>query len=188
MFISLFRFKFKLIIPIVALSIIIPIFMGLTINYYKELRIYKVSQIVLDNPEKILAMDLSVSERVNHIIFPILGLVEGRGLPRGYGKFNAYLLSKKENKKYKVLFSHPSSRGSNRILSGHGKGFFELGAIGLLISIGLFSAFRFGFSNSQFLFGFVLYFLLLFTALPFMTATVPFIVGNSLFLRLSFKK
>jgi|AntRauTorckE5430_2_1112549.scaffolds.fasta_scaffold00982_9 hypothetical protein len=182
-FILLFRLNLKSILSISVLSIIITIFMALTIDLYKELRIYKVSQVILVHPEIVLATDFSVSERVNHIIFPIISLVDGVGLPRGYGKFNDYLLSKKENKKYKAFFSHPFEGGSNRILSGHGKGFFELGAVGLLISIGLFSAFRFGFSNPQFLFGFILYFLLLFASLPFMTATVPFIIGNVLYLK-----
>lgn len=181
--ILLMRLNLKVIFVVSALFLTASVFTFLTIDLYKESRMYKISQIVLDRPERILAVDLSVSERVNHVIFPVVGLVESRGLPRGYGKFNNYLLSKKEDKKYEVFFSHPLSRGSNRILSGHGKGYFELGGIGILISIGLFSAFKFRFSNPQFLFGFILYFSLLFMALPFMTATVPFIIGNSLFLR-----
>ncbi len=182
-FISMLRFNIKLIFTVSALVITTSIFMVLTIDLYKDLRIYKISQIVLDHPETILAVDLSVSERVNHVVFPIIGLIEGGGLPRGYGKFSAYLLSKNRSGNYKAFFSHPLTRGSSRILSGHGKVFFEMGGIGLLVSIGIFAAFRFGFSNPPFLFGFTFYFLLLFAALPFMTATVPFIIGNSLFLR-----
>lgn len=181
--ILLMRINLKVILTVFALFVMTSIFTFLTIDLYKESRMYKISQIVVDRPERILAVDLSVSERVNHVIFPIVGLVEGWGLPRGFGKFHGYLLSKIENKKYKILFAHPLSRGSNRILSGHGKGYFELGGVGLLISIGIFSAFKFRLSSPQFLFGFILYFLLLFMALPFMTATVPFVIGNSLFLR-----
>jgi hypothetical protein len=179
----LMKLNWKVIFTVSALFLAGSIFTYLTIDLYRESRIYKISEIVLDRPERILAVDLSISERVNHVIFPVIGLVEGGGVPRGFGKFNNYLLSKIENKKYKILFAHPLSRGSNRILSGHGKGYFELGGVGLLISVGIFSAFKFRFSNPQFLFGFILYFLLLFMALPFMTATVPFVIGNSLFLR-----
>lgn len=182
-FIVSHRINLKLILSVAVLSIIIPVFMALTINWYKELRIYKVSQIILDNPERILAADFSVSERVNHVVFPIVGMVENRFLPSGFGTFGKYLTEKKDSGQYEVFFSHTFFRPSNRILSGHGKVLFEMGGIGLLVSIGLFSAFKFGFSSPPFLFGFTLYFLLLFAALPFMTATVPFIIGNCLFLK-----
>lgn len=183
LFILLLRPNLKLILSVAALFIIIPVFMTLTVDSYKELRIYKVSQIILDKPERILAADYSVSERVNHIIFPILGMIENRFLPSGFGTFGEYLTKKKDSGKYEVFFSHVFFRPSSRILSGHGKILFEMGGIGLLVSIGLFFAFKFGFSSPPFLFGFTLYFLLLFAALPFMTATVPFVIGNSLYLK-----
>lgn len=181
--ILMLRLNLKLILSVSVLSIIISIFMIFTIDLYKESRIYKISQIVLDRPERILAADFSVSERVNHVVFPIVGMIENRFVPAGFGEFGKYLTEKKDSGEYRMFFVHHFFRASNRILSGHGKVFFELGAIGLLISIGIFSAFKFGFSNSPFLFGFLFYFLLLFAALPFMTATVPFIIGNSLFLK-----
>ena len=182
-FILLLRLNIKLILTISILSILISFFFVLTIDLYKELRIYKVSQIAIEHPKAILKTDFSVSERVNHVVFPIVGMVENWFLPSGFGTFGEYLTEKKDSGKYKIFFSHVFFRPSNRILSGHGKVFFELGGIGLLVSIGLFSAFKFGFSRSSFLFGFIFYFLLLFAALPFMTATVPFIIANSLFLR-----
>jgi hypothetical protein len=181
--IMLVRLNVKLILSITALSIVVSVFLVSTIDLYKELRIYKISRVVLDNPEIILATDFSVSERVNHIVFPVVGMVENKFIPSGYGKFDEYLIAKKNSTTYEVFFRHKLFRPSNRILSGHGKVFFELGGIGLLISIGLFFAFKFGFSNPQILFGFILYYLLLFAALPFMTATVPFIVGNILYIR-----
>lgn len=177
------RFNVKIILGVTALSIITGIFITFTIDYYKELRIYEILEIVAESPEIILATDFSVSERVNHMVFPIVGLIEGGGVPRGFGNFGDYLTDKKNSGEYKVFFSHRYFRGSTRILSGHGKGFFELGGIGLLISIGLFSAFRYGLSDLAILFGFIFYYLLLFAALPFMTATVPFIAGNILYLR-----
>lgn len=181
--ISMLRLKMKLIMSVVAISLLVSIFLASSTNLYKESRIYRISQIMRNHPEIILAIDFSVSERVNHVVFPVVGMVENLLLPAGFGNFGKYLTEKKDSKEYKVFFSHALFRPSNRILSGHGKILFELGGIGLLISIGIFSAFKFGLSKSPFLFGFILYFLLLFAALPFMTATVPFIIANILYLR-----
>lgn len=183
LFILMLRFNLKSIASFSAFFIIIAAFLILTADYYKELRIYQVSEIILEHPERLLATDYSVSERVNHILFPIVGMFENKFLPHGFGKFGKYLTEQKDSGRYNIFFLHHFFRPSNRILSGHGKVFFELGGIGLLISIGLFSAFKFGLSTPPFLFGFIFYFVLLFAALPFMTATVPFVLGNCLFLK-----
>lgn len=182
-FILLMRLNLRVVLSVIAFSIALSTVGVLTINLYENSRIYSVVKAASSHPEKVLALDLSISERVNHVIFPIVGMIEGAGRPRGYGEFNDYLLAKMNDERYDVFFAHPLSRGSSRILSGHGKGYFELGFVGLLISFSIFSAFRFKFIDLHFLFGFILYFLLLFMALPFMTATVPFIIGNVLYIR-----
>ena len=154
-----------------------------TKEYYEETRVYEIVELVAEKPELILAADYSVAERINHMVFPVVGLVENYFLPHGYGQFDEYLTEKKESGEYQIFFSHQFFKAALRILSGHGKAFFELGFVGLFISIGILMSFWFGLRLPEFLFAFIFFYLLLFAALPFMTATVPFILGNILYIR-----
>ena len=181
--VQIFQLRIKIILLIGFGIVLAGLIISQTKELYKGTRINEIVELVVSNPEIILAKDYSVAERVNHMVFPVISLYEAKLFPHGYGKFGDYLSQKREEGEYKVFFSHNYFNESKRILSGHGKGYFELGFFGLVISFGILSCFFYSFNDPLMVFSFLLYFLLLFAALPFMTATVPFLLGNILFLR-----
>jgi hypothetical protein len=183
LFFQILQLRLKIIVMLGFGIVLVGLVISQTKELYKGTRINEIVELVVSNPEIILAKDYSVAERVNHMVFPVVSLYEGKLFPYGYGKFGDYLSAKREGGEYKVFFSHNYFNESKRILSGHGKGYFELGFFGLVISFGILSCFLFSFKDPVMLFSFILYFLLLFAALPFMTATVPFLLGMVLFLR-----
>lgn len=180
---QIFQLRLKIIMFLGAGIVLVGLVISQTKELYKGTRINEIVELVVSNPEIILAKDYSVAERVNHMVFPVISLYEAKLFPYGYGKFGDYLSEKRESGEYKVFFAHNYFNESKRILSGHGKGYFELGFFGLVISFGIISCFFFSIKDPVMLYSFILYFLLLFAALPFMTATVPFLIGNILFLR-----
>ena len=103
-------------------------------------RIYKIINIIISRPELIL-LDQSINERFNHAFFPILSLYDNFMIPNGFDNFSNYITEKITITKYSIFFNNIDLSHYNKIMSGYGAAFFELGGFGLLIPIYLFTFF-----------------------------------------------
>jgi hypothetical protein len=76
----------------------------------------------------------------------------------------------------------------SRILSGFGMGFYELGIFGLLIPMFIFLSIKNQLKNINILFVYILFNLLLFTAMSLNNSAILFVIGNLVFLNETYKK
>jgi hypothetical protein len=168
------RFTFFTAIGIFVLFLIMPLFAGT--------RSFAILMLAFENPRLIL-FDGSIMERFNAAYFPILSLTEQYGLPKGYNTFRDYILMKMDSGFYNDLFIYEfKATGYDRILSGYGMGFFELGFFGLIIPLTIFLSIRKKLGNKMTLLAFVIFNLVLFTAMSLNNALILFILGNMFYL------
>ena len=118
-------------------------------------------------------------ERFNGAYFPLVSLTENYGLPKGFETFYQFVMNKRDSGEYTDLFIydfHPT--GYERILSGYGMGFYELGIFGLIIPFAVYMLIRKKLKNNFYLFAFILFNFILFTAMSLNNALILFILGN----------
>jgi hypothetical protein len=132
-------------------------------------------------------VDESVNERFIHLVFPLKGLFDNYMLPNGFNEFNSYMSEIYKSHEYsEYLVSYRDNY--IRIMSGYGSIFFELGLLGIYIfasiNIQFIKCVKRRFSD---MFSLIFFNLMLFMALPFVTALVPFIIGNIYYLNSDFK-
>ncbi len=169
--------------------IILLFFLGLIfISFFEDIiyttRAYSLYKLTTQQPELIFINDYPINERVNHVLFPALGMYENYLIPKGFGHFGEYLLEKSEEEYWAAFFTNPVFRvdGKIRIMSGFGKGFFELGFLGLLIPVFIYLGIKPKLRKQNIIFFSITLFLLVtLMAFPFMTSIIPFIIGNLLF-------
>ena len=144
-------------------------------------RIYKLVNIVISKPELIL-FDQSISERFNAVYFSIGSLFHNYGIPHGYNAYKDYILKQSEYPENAMFFFNFNIENYGRILSGFGMGIFELGIFGLLIPLMIFTSIWRCLKNHSVLFAYILFNLLLFTAMSLNNSLILFIIGNMIYL------
>lgn len=182
---SIMKIVLYMMIGAMAIILISPLFEGT--------RFYNAAELAYQNP-RLMLLDGSMMERFNAAYFPILSLSEQYGLPKGFSTFKEYMFIKKDSGLYDDLFLYaynPSSvyegydkslAGYDRILSGYGMGFFELGFIGLLIPVAIFLSIRKLLKSRIVLFAFVIFNIVLLSAMSLNNALILFILGNMFYL------
>jgi hypothetical protein len=165
-----------------AVCIILTIFSITIINQDYDNRLFYIVKKVANNPQIIFVVDDSVNERFIHLFFPLKGLLDNYMLPHGFNGFNSYMSEIYKSYEYsEYLVSYRDSY--TRIMSGYGSVFFELGLLGVYIFISInmqfFKIIKRRFSD---IFSLIFFNLMLFIALPFVTALVPFVIGNIYYL------
>lgn len=162
---------------------------GIIINTkesWENTRMYNLGNKLIDNPALFIAADQSVNARFINTLLPIKSLVDNNLKPGGYGQFMNYVNNLELSPEYEILLKYrealPSDGAKARIKSGFGAPFFELGGIGLLVPIAIFLAFSALLKEPKTRFAYILYNLLLFSAVVFNTATLGFIIGNAAFI------
>lgn len=107
---------------------------------FNKLRIYDIAMKVMqDDPISLLLEDQSIHERFSHIYYSFLGFSQNYMVPHGLDSWSDYLYENvisKDPDWGKIVGTDASYR-TNRILSGYGASFFELGLIALLIPVSL---------------------------------------------------
>lgn len=155
-----------------------------TILYFKSsfssTRLYTVYLLLSQNPFLIISRDYSVSERINHVIFPFIGSAENIFIPRGFGVFGNYIIEKSQSNEYRAFFSHPHFTVPGRIMNGFGKAFFELGIFGALIPFLIYYEIRRTLNTNYKVFGYIIFNILLCMSFIFTTSIVPFMIANML--------
>jgi hypothetical protein len=180
--ILMFRKGVKYFLLLFGVSVILAIFSITIINRDYDNRLFSIVKKVANNPQIVFVVDESVNERFIHLVFPLKGLFDNYMLPNGFNEFNNYMSEIYRSHEYsEYLVSYRDNY--TRIMSGYGSVFFELGLLGVYIFISI---------NIQFIkiikrrfsdiFSLIFFNLMLFMALQFVTALIPFIIGNMFYL------
>jgi hypothetical protein len=175
-----FNFNFILILLSILFSIII--FLILLDNSIKTMRFYKIANLVINNP-KLILIDESINERLNHALLPLINFLEHYGLPMGYNNFQKFIIFKSNDPSYNFLFKNINIDHYKRIMSGYGAIIFELGFFAFLIPFYIYKIFKPILYKNIYLFIFVLFNLLLFTSMTFNNSMILFVLGNLLYLQ-----
>ncbi len=178
----IYSLNFKTLLKAIGVLIAIGICLHKLGDNLVGLRFYDTFSILIENPE-LLLNDLSILERLNHILFPILGCIENFFVPKGFGVFADYLTFKSSNSIFSMLLEHPAYtlvEGKTRIMSGYGKGIFELGIFGCLIPIVINKSVISRETNV--ILSLILFHCILTMSFVFMTATAPFMIGNLIYI------
>jgi hypothetical protein len=183
-----FRKGIKYIFILSIAGAIMTIFFFTIINSDYNNRLFNIIRNVAENPQIMFIVDDSVNERFIHLVFPLKGLFDNYMLPNGFNEFNGYMSKIYQSQEYsEYLVSYRDNY--TRIMSGYGSVFFELGLLGIFIFISINMQFlkivKQRFSNT---FSLIFFNLMLFMALPFVTALVPFIIGNIYYLNSNYEK
>jgi hypothetical protein len=186
--ITLFKinFKNKLFYIVFFLSTIFIIFLKINSDLISNTRLYKIIIIVISRPELIM-LDQSINERFNHVFFPIVSLYENFMIPMGFDNFKNYIITKISLNQYPILFVNIDLSNYNKIMSGYGAAFFELGGFGLLIPIFLFSFFKTFLNKKRIIYIFILLNMLLFTSISLNNALILFVFGNVMYISMGQK-
>jgi hypothetical protein len=186
-FLQSFKAKFKTLLYTFLGVFFLTFSLYLLGPLYSNTRIYNILNVVISNPQLIF-LDQSISERFNAIYFSISSLFENFGLPKGFNTYQNYIFEKSLLPEYKIYFMNYSFENYSRILSGFGMGFYELGIFGLLIPMFIFLSIKNQLKKINILFVYVLFNLLLFTAMSLNNSAILFVIGNLVFLNETYKK
>jgi hypothetical protein len=167
-------------------STIFIIFLNINFDLVSNTRIYKLLNIFLSRPELIL-LDQSINERFNHVFFPIVSLYDNFMIPMGFDNFKNYIISKISLNQYPLLFVNINLANYNKIMSGYGAAFFELGGFGLIIPIYLFSFFKTLHNKKSLIYVFILLNMLLFTSISLNNGLILFVFGNLMYISMTKK-
>jgi len=186
--IKLFKINFKNKLFYIALLIctFFLIFLKINFDLISNTRVYKIINIVLSRPELIM-LDQSINERFNHAFFPIVSLYENFMIPMGFDNFKNYIISKITLNQYPLFFVNIELANYNKIMSGYGAAFFELGGFGLLIPIYLYSFFKTLLNKKTIIYFFILLNMLLFTSISLNNALILFVFGNVMYISMGQK-
>lgn len=148
---------------------------------FAESRLYHIANLVIAKPELIL-LDQSIAERFNAIYFSITSLFDNYGVPYGYNAYNEYILKQSLDPGNSIFFFNFQIEHYSRILSGYGMGIFELGIFGLLVPIMIYFSIWRCLKSYPVLYAYILFNLVLFTAMSLNNSLILFIIGNMIYL------
>ncbi len=162
------------------LTLILIIF--LSISFFKNSRLYKIINIIFDDPYNIISLDASINDRFFHIYFSLLGFYDNYFLPNGFTEWLPYVSSKINIYNNLIFIEWFSLDG--RIMSGYGAVFYELGFFALLIPLTFFIIlFNIYFCNIKKLFFHFLFInIIMFSAIPIGFSMFGFYLGYLNFL------
>lgn len=182
-----FNFKIKILVYILFTLVITTILFYVNFDVIADTRIYKILEIALANPELIL-LDESINERLNHALFPIINLYDNNLLPMGFGNFNKYIVNKISSPAFSIFFENINLEHYNKIMSGYGAAFFELGIFGLLIPFFLYSLSKNMLKHKKYVYLFILLNMLLFTSISLNNGLILFVFGNIMYISIEKNK
>jgi hypothetical protein len=179
--IFLFKSKIKTLLYFISGFLISSFSFFLLMPLFNTTRIYNILNIFISNPQLIF-LDQSISERFNAVYFTIGSLFENIGLPKGFNTYQNYIYEKSLIPENKIYFLNYNFENYSRILSGYGMGIYELGFFGLLIPVLIFISIKNKLKQNNIVFAFILFNLVLFTAMSLNNSLILFIIGNMIYL------
>ena len=148
------------------------------IDFWDQTRFFQIVKILLKNPILVLN-DESISERINHTFFPIKSLFDNNGFPHLFGSFKSYININILSNNYPILLNDSINTDHyKKIMNAYGTVIFDLGFISILIPFLFILLFKPLFSNKYMILAYILFNLLLLTAISFNNAIILFIIGN----------
>lgn len=128
-----------------------------------------------------LLKDESINLRFMHATLPIYSIFKNNGVPGGYNTFGDFIIRTKDRSHFYRSIDFYNIKKSPRIMSGYGMPIYHLGLIGLLIPYCVYLVFKPFLKIDKFVFAFIFFNLLLFTAVSLNTSIVGFVIGTMLF-------
>lgn len=147
---------------------------------------------LLNNPIDVIYTDASFSQRLSHILIPIISVFQSFGFGFGVGNFEYYLKNLSTNLPHILLslFSNIVIRG-NRIMSGWGSSIFELGVAGLIPML-IFTNVSISSKQKNLrqtnIICFIVIFIVMWNAVPYSLPTFAYLLGMLSFLKFFWKK
>lgn len=137
--------------------------------------LYLIGKIVTSEPHTLLLIDDSMNHRFQHVFFSMLGAFENYMLPQSIDNWPSYYNSIVHHYKDIILTSFDSP---NRIMSGIGGAFFELGLFGIIYPIQIITAFKKFIENKRFaIFSGLFFITIMFSAIPIALPPFGFLIG-----------
>jgi hypothetical protein len=132
---------------------------------------------LIDDPRYLLFVDGSINDRAFHIFFSMKGFLYNYTFPHGYSQWFPYVTQQVSEHSNLIILNSFSI--GDRIMSGYGAAFYELGFFALLIPIALFKVLYSLYSNNIKLFIFYYLFinLIMFSAIPIGFSLWAFYLG-----------
>jgi hypothetical protein len=180
------HFNIRSIIYLIFITFFVPF---LIIELMPASRITYLIAEVINRPVELLYRDISIFDRLIHIIFSLKGFYDNHLLPNGFLNWENYLLV--QLNKYTLsgiippdFIDHYARARSGRIMSGYGSAFFEIGIIAVLIPFALISLYFFLYKEDLKKFFFFSIFVngIMFSAIPIGFSLFAFYVGFLLYL------
>ncbi|QTF55348.1 hypothetical protein [Stutzerimonas frequens] len=140
-------------------------------------RIYKILELLKDDPASLLLVDASINDRFFHVFFSLKGLVDNFLMPHGFNAWLPYVSNELARFQDVVIVEWFSLGG--RIMSGYGAAFFELGIFAVIIPLAL-TCLLFNIYRSElkrFLFFFMFMNAIMFSAIPLGFPLFAFYIG-----------
>lgn len=168
-----------------VIFIAITIISGLSINSflktYEDTRMGELMAQFINDPLLLTEVDQSAAVRLTQTFAPFLGIKENYFLPFGFGRYNQFVSRLYHEGKYRKLIPKHTIQHKDKIGGGINAVLFHYGFLGLIFPWAIFASFKNKIYLSNYLFGFILFILILFTV-QLMHAMVGFIIGSALFL------
>jgi len=92
---------------------------------------------LLANPLQLLLVDTSVNVRIGHMLFSIIGSLQSRGVPHGFGRFAEFVRHSSSTLVPGFTWLGATDDDNLKIMSGYGGALFELGVIGLAFPLAI---------------------------------------------------
>lgn len=157
----------------------------LTEHFTSDSRIFILLSKLTEDPRLFVVLDASVNERFNNAFFPLYGTVHDFFLPHGYSYFPDFIKKCMSDTNFRIFFEsdYILKNKVTRIQSGIGALFFELGFMAFVALGAIKKIFKpIVYGNKVNRFFYFMFLIILVNAINFSTATIPFILGNCLFL------
>jgi hypothetical protein len=144
-------------------------------DVFTDVRFAIVARRLLDDPLTIYYVDESIHARTAHVLASMTGFFENYSFPHGYSSFSDYIGD--------LIMRFPelywAATGGNRIMSGYGAAFFELGFVAFLSVISMTVALRrfFGADTRRFMVFALFINAILFSAIQLSFPLLAFLIG-----------
>jgi hypothetical protein len=103
---------------------------GLLVVEESDSRVLNVMSLFFKNPQQILLIDASISERAMHLYLSFKGAADNFLMPNGFYKFHDLMVAEMAVNEY-FWWGWPS----NKIMSGIGSGIYEIGFVSLITPV-----------------------------------------------------
>ncbi len=178
--IQVFKFRLAYILLSVSVLIVGSISINKLIETYEDTRVGDLMGEFIKDPLMITQVDQSAAVRLTANFAPFIAIKENYFLPFGYGRYNQFVSGLYYQGKYRKLIPVFTLQHKDKIGGGLNVVLFHFGFLGLLFPWAIYASFKDKLQLDHYLFGFLLFLLLLFTV-QLMHSMIGLIIGTALY-------